>query len=194
MNRQARCLYSFSGHKFWCGLGISANFYFSLKISVSYWQMRFLSQVELRISAFSQLFSPQSQVVSHVFRGLYVVRTYSFCSSPSNFVAGGGLKSLCDLNPDRQRHFIFGDLWGLAGTNRLDRKRLLDLFAQGLRRSSITDHCGYAHDSLLALRKKLSATAFFPINSARQDTATSRARAQLCSVPFSGDEKLLPAG
>ena len=91
-----------------------------------------------------------------------------FVSVLLHVVAGGGSKSFCDLNPDRQRHFIFGDLWGLAGTNRLDRTRLLDLFAQGLRRSSITDHCGYAHDSLLALRKSLSATAFFPINSARQ--------------------------
>jgi len=130
--------------------------------------MPFLSQVELRISGFSQLFSVLSQVQSQLFRGLYVVRAYSFCFSPSNFVAGGGSKGLCDLNPDRQRHFIFGDLWGLAGTNRMDRTRLLDLFAQGLRRSSITDHCGYAHDSLLALRKNLSATGFFPINSARQ--------------------------
>src|SRR4051794_1030323 len=130
--------------------------------------MRFLSQVELRISGFSQLFSPQSQVVSQLFRGLYVVRAHSFCSSPFNVVADGGSKGLCDLNPRRQRHFIFGDLWGLARTNRLDRTRLLDLFAQGLRRSSITDHCGYAHDSLLALRKSLSATAFFPTDSARQ--------------------------
>src|SRR4051812_21821924 len=92
MNLQARCLYSFSGHKFWCGLGISANFYFSLKIFVSHWQMRFLSQVELRISGLSQLFSAQSQVVSHVFRGLYIVRACSFCSSPSNFVAGADSK------------------------------------------------------------------------------------------------------
>src|SRR3954468_9054701 len=64
--------------------------------------MRFLSQVELRISAFSQLFSPQSQVVSQLFRGLYVVRAHSFCSSPFNVVADGGSKGLCDLNPRRQ--------------------------------------------------------------------------------------------
>src|SRR4051812_17007206 len=98
----------------WCGLGISANFYFSLKIFVSHWQMRFLSQVELRISSLSQLFSAFSQLESQLFRAMYIVRACSFCSSPSNFVAGGGLKSFCDLNPDRQRHVLSRRLLGIS--------------------------------------------------------------------------------
>src|SRR4051794_20800357 len=85
----------------WAGCGIlqwtlSANFYFSPKISVSRWQMRFLSQVELRISGLSQLFSGLSQVQSQLFRGLYVVRACSFCSSPFNVVLAGGL-NICGV-------------------------------------------------------------------------------------------------
>jgi len=69
----------------------------------------------------------------------------------------------------------FGD----SRTNRLDRTRLLDLFAQELCRSSLTDHCGYAHDSLLVLRKNLSAIAILPTNSARQGQIQSALKARL---------------
>src|SRR5436853_529626 len=36
------------------------------------------------------------------------------CSSPSNFVAGGGSKGLCDLNPHRQRHVLSRRLLGIS--------------------------------------------------------------------------------
>src|SRR3954470_6830432 len=68
--------------------------------------MSFLSQVELRISGLSQVFSAFSQFESQIFRAVYVVRACSYLGRSFPCCARGGLKSLCDLNPRRQRHSI----------------------------------------------------------------------------------------